>query len=128
MVGGWAVTSTIVFRGNKHTIPVLGPCAARTEPSLWRLLAVDTMISNPFLAGVRGAGKRRRNVRVIMTGPVDQRVMMIFSLLEVQKAIALEHVFRRMRSIFCVADAFLNFISVIKWSPPLRAYCELHRC
>ena len=42
-----------------------------------------------------------------MTGPVDQRVMMIFSLLEVQKAIALEHVFCRMRSIFCVADALL---------------------
>ena len=63
-----------------------------------------------------------------MTGPVDQRVMMIFSLLEVQKAIALEHVFCRMRSIFCVADAFLNFISVIKWSPPLRAYCKLYRC
>jgi len=63
-----------------------------------------------------------------MTGPVDQRVMMIFSLLEVQKAIALEHVFRRMRSIFCVVDAFLNFTSVIKWSPPLRAYCRLYRC
>ena len=94
VAGGWAVTSTIVFRGKKHTLPVLGPCAARTEPSLWRLLAVDTMISNPFLAARssgRVGGKRRLNVRVTMTGPVDQRVMMIFSLLEVQKAIALEH-------------------------------------
>jgi len=55
VVGRWAVTFTVVFRGKKHTFPALGPYAARTEPSLWRLLAVDTiMISNPFLAGVWG--------------------------------------------------------------------------
>ena len=34
----------VVFRGKKHTFPALGPCAARAESSLWRLLAVDTMI------------------------------------------------------------------------------------
>jgi hypothetical protein len=41
-----------------------------------------------------------------MTAPVDQRGMMIVSLSEVQKAIAIEHVVCRMRSVFSSQGRF----------------------
>ena len=75
------MTPTVVFRGKKHTFPALGPrpmrCPSRVEPVASARGCYDDIQSLP---SGRVEGKRRRNVRVIMTGPVDQRVMMVFSL------------------------------------------------